>query len=247
MQVTCKLYGGLGNQLYQMAAAIAYAMKYNIPYAIPRDTLNNSTWKPYHLPLINYTSQGKFKGKTYTHKEKRHSYTKLPYIKADTIVFDGYFQSYKYFEAFDKEILRLFGFPTETIPDVTSIHVRRGDYLKYPDKHPICTEDYYNKAIDMLDSHYLVFSDDISWCKQFFKGDKFTFCEINDPLQELYLMSKCENNIIANSTFSLWAAMANPNPDKIVITPHEDNWFGSANKSLDVSDLIPQSFNRIKY
>jgi hypothetical protein len=86
------------------------------------------------------------------------------------------------------------------------------------------------------DKYYIIFSDDISWCKEnlSFLNNKI-FIEGNTDFQDLYLMSKCKNNIIANSSFSWWGAWLNTNKDKIVIAPKK--WFGISNSHLDTSDL----------
>ena len=105
-----------------------------------------------------------------------------------------------------------------------SIHVRRGDFLKHPDHHPAQNLNYFMKATKEMpkDSVFLIFSDDIEWCKNNFPKipNKFYFIEGNKDYEDLYIMSKCKNNIICNSTFSWWGAwLAEP---KIVIAP--DLW-----------------------
>jgi Glycosyl transferase family 11 len=103
-----------------------------------------------------------------------------------------------------------------------AIHVRRGDYVHRTQYNPVCSLDYYRSAIELFaaDTAFLVFSDDIEWCKQRFDSPRFTFSEQRAPsdsvlggnLQEeidLYLMSMCQHQIIANSTFSWWGSWLN--------------------------------------
>jgi hypothetical protein len=122
--------------------------------------------------------------------------------------------------------------------DTCSIHVRRGDYLALQNHHPIQSIEYYQNAIDIIgnDKHFLIFSDDIKWCEENFGGlTNKTYITGNQDYEDLYLMSMCRNNIIANSTFSWWGAWLNKNEDKKVIAPKQ--WFGVSNSHLDTSDL----------
>ena len=85
-----------------------------------------------------------------------------------------------------------------------SIHVRRGDYLELSDFHHNLNIDYYKNAIDGFDknSKYLVFSNDIEWCKEnfdFIKNVEFSICE--EDWEDIVLMSNCQHNIIANASF----------------------------------------------
>jgi len=151
---------------------------------------------------------------------------------------DGFFQSEKYFIEYRNEILSHSQFtPTEQISDflnsysnllcdnTLSLHVRRGDYLKFPLHHPPLTLEYYQNATFEMEPFdcCLVFSDDLVWCQDNFKDDRFVFINEKDYF-ELFLMSKCKNHIISNSSFSWWGAWLNPNEDKRVISPKE--WFG---------------------
>ncbi len=108
-----------------------------------------------------------------------------------------------------------------------SIHVRRGDYLNDSFYSVIKGMEYYRNAISIIKEKYpnakfFVFSDDIEYVRENLLGEDLTFVDWNkgkDSFKDLLLMSLCQHNIIANSTFSWWGAYLNPYPDKIVICP----------------------------
>lgn len=93
-------------------------------------------------------------------------------------------------------------------PGMVSIHVRRGDYLKLPHRHPFVGEKYLREAIGRFpeNAEFMVFSDDIPWCKKFFKGGRFHFSSGMSVIDDLFLMSWCDHHICSNSTFSWWGA-----------------------------------------
>ena len=185
------------------------------------------------------------------YREPHYHHKAIPYSPDLCIV--GYFQSEKYFFHNEKIIKDLFSIDTESerlierkYGDVlkekpVSVHIRRGDYLSSGGAHPTCTREYYNNAFSLFppDTSYLFFSDDISWCKENFTGDNYHFSEKNEDFIDLYLMSKCSHNIIANSSFSWWAAWLNNNTSKRVISPK--NWFG-ANLNHDTRDVRPKKW-----
>lgn len=111
-----------------------------------------------------------------------------------------------------------------------SVHIRRGDYLKQENAAMfggICTDAYYEAAIQKIkeeepQAHFYLFSDDILYAKQRYKGAEYTVVDINhgkDSFYDMWLMSLCRHNICANSTFSFWGARLNGNEDKIMIRP----------------------------
>ena len=108
-----------------------------------------------------------------------------------------------------------------------SLHIRRGDYLKLQHLHRVLTLEYYKKAIKYFTSEhtFVIFSDDIEWCKSNI-GSYFKYVEYiqDEDYVELFLMSKCQHNIIANSSFSWWGAYLNTYKKKITIAPKK--WFG---------------------
>lgn len=182
------------------------------------------------------------------------------------VLLDGYWQTEKYFNAIRATLLNEIRpsteftakgkFYAENIKKLNSvsIHIRRGDYIhhkKANDYHVICNLDYYKKAVEILESsnsnlQYYIFSDDIEWCKSnfdFLKKVEFVVDE-NDKKssQDLFLMSYCKHNIIANSSYSWWAAWLNTNREKIVVAP--ELWFKESN--VQSPDLLPESWIKIK-
>ena len=176
------------------------------------------------------------------------------------IFLDGYWQSPCYFESIHDTLLTDFTLVDPLSPAGStftsqmqsvvsvSIHVRRGDYVKNPRvlaEFGVCSIDYYQTAITHIKTTYpnptfFIFSDDMAWAKENLAvGEGAVY--VSDPTitdyQELILMSKCQHNIIANSSFSWWGAWLNQNRDKIVVTPAP--WFESA--PFDKS-LIPNSW-----
>lgn len=176
---------------------------------------------------------------------------------------DGFWQSELYFSKYENEIRNLFIFKKDiinrntdlvskinTAQNSVSIHVRRGDYVKNPEAnkfHGLCSLDYYSEAIKLITDKVsnvslFVFSDDIPWCKENFKFNlPIEFIETNNPHSDLFLMTQCKHNIIANSSFSWWGAWLNNNANKIVIAPNR--WF--ANKDVNTKDLIPSSWRKV--
>lgn len=160
----------------------------------------------------------------------------------------GYWQSEKYFKPIAKSLKRelqlkegvLKGVNEEVQDEILStnsvaVHVRRADYIDDEANSKIYSnifnEGYYPKAIDKIERlvenpAYFVFSDDIKWCKEQFKLEtnaSVRYVENKSAFVDFHLMSKCNHNIIANSTFSWWAAWLNDSLGKIVISPKK--WF----------------------
>lgn len=156
----------------------------------------------------------------------------------------GYYQSIKYFEEYQDVILGLLtpkiGYEKKW--NTTSMHIRRGDYLNLTKEYEQLQIDYYHRAMDITKSkHYLIVSDDIPWCERNFIGNQFQFSKA-DEVTDIALQIACENNIIANSSFSWWGAFLNKNPSKIIVAPQK--WFGPALNHNTV-DLLPSKWIKI--
>ncbi|MCX4350026.1 MAG: alpha-1,2-fucosyltransferase [Lachnospiraceae bacterium] len=160
----------------------------------------------------------------------------------------GYWQCEKYFEDIRNILLKKYTFPVigqgkcrkilEQIQNIESVslHVRRGDYLNennWKAYGNICTLDYYQRAVAYVRKKvpaavFFLFTNDIAWVKENIYEDGMIIVDCNlesQDYQDMYLMSQCKHNIIANSSFSWWGAWLNQNTDKIVIAP--SRWFNN--------------------
>ena len=170
--------------------------------------------------------------------------------------YTGFWQSEKYFLPIEQDVRESFSFNIELLNDGTrtiaqeiegketvSVHIRRGDYLTLSD-FGVCAIDYYNHAMSFMSERlnsptFVFFSDDMDWVKENISCSNAIYVSCNhgaDSWQDMYLMSQCKHNIIANSSFSWWGAWLNENPDKIIITP--TRWFSYSPNY----DIIPKGW-----
>lgn len=230
----------LGNSLFQIAAITNLAIK-------NKDKISFPKWEYDQFFNVEYIVQNKYDNFSLNYRESNSfEFTEIPYVNGVNLW--GYFQSEKYFVD-NKDIVlntltpKLCNYLTP-LKKYTSIHVRRGDYLRLAPEYNILEMDYYNKAMEAINSDkYIVFSDDMDWCKANFIGDKFEFSENKKNYEDLALMSMCDNNIIANSSFSWWGAYLNKNKNKKIVAPKQ--WYGIDNKKANANDLIPKTWIQI--
>ncbi len=146
------------------------------------------------------------------------------------IIPDIFVQDYRYFEQYEDEIKYLF-IPIAGHMNRVSIHVRRASnpinpsepaYSENPFYVNLSETGYYEKAIALFPGDkFLVFSDDMTYCKEKWGNDeRFEFSEGNNEIDDLNLMAACKSNIIANSSYSWWGAFLNSNPNKVIIYPN---------------------------
>ncbi len=185
--------------------------------------------------------------------------------KRDLFLF-GYWQAYPYLENI-RPILQSEFKTKAPIPDHYQIylehirtnesvmlHIRRGDYVNSPSAakfHGVLPLSYYQQAIQALllnkpNAHFFIFSDDLPWAKESLPKDlKVTFVEnalqADAAAQELQLMTACKHHIIANSSLSWWGAWLKQDCNGLVFAPNR--WISDS--SLDLSHLLPTSWNRI--
>jgi len=193
------------------------------------------------------------------------------------IMFDGYFQSYKYFENYQKNIFSLIRlelqqntiadeFPlyckTENTYDI-SMHFRLGDYKHVQHCHNILPIEYYQKSLEYIVNNIQQLNSKNIRVLFFCEGEdnEHVFSQINiltsnfpnieflkvDDLipdwKQLLIMSLCDSNIIANSTFSWWGAYFGDKNDRIVTYPSQ--WFGPSLSLNKVDDMFPLNWTKI--
>jgi hypothetical protein len=116
-------------------------------------------------------------------------------------------------------------------PRSVAVHVRRGDYLKIP-VFQVCDKHYYRDSMDQMrtrlpNARFFVFSDDPDWCRSEFQAADTEVIDTAEaginPLHDLYLMSLASHHIIANSSYSWWAAWLGHQAGQQVIMP--ERWF----------------------
>lgn len=226
-----------------------------------QDEINELLNEPF---LIKYLRKLTPPHKRIIYKEASFNYDQNFFKAKKNVYLKGYRQSEKYFKRFEKEIreqlflksylyemVRDFGEALQTRNSI-SIHIRQGDYTNEAVKsfHGMVSKEYYLLAIEALKKKldkpvFYIFTDNPDWVKENFSFQHevhFVSGQVSQThYEDLYLMSQCKHNIIANSSFSWWAAWFNSNPNKTVIAPLK--WFDKAN--LDTSGLIPDEWIRI--
>ena len=271
--ITAHLMGGLGNQLFQIFATIAYSLdnrkrfifEYNKRSGEPKYR-QTTYWENFLKNLKPFTTQENIDCPVY--KEKKFTYDVIPIIIQNFKLF-GYFQTEKYFKSQYENIIKFIGLRKQqkkiVIPEkCISLHFRIGDYVlpQFKDAHPLMTIEYYINALNKIlggigglspPRNVLYFcqkkDNNIVEKKITILKEKFpqlTFIKASDEKEDweqMLMMSCCEHNIIANSSFSWWGAYFNGNEDKIVCYPNV--WFGPKLANKDTSDLCPNSWELI--
>lgn len=249
--VTYRPIGRLGNQLFQLAATIGYAKKHNMEWAVPTNTYEVPDFHQMfpNLPLCGLGGQPRYNAC----EPAQFPYHEIPRYR-DGVILVGFFQSLKFFEHAQEEVKNAINIKyVDGYENHTSLHVRRGDYIEHSASFPPITLDYISEALSRIPSgKVLVFSDDIDWCRHNIpasvSGVDFEFSEGRSTYEDLCLMASCGNHIIANSSFSWWGAYLGRNPEKIIVSPHHESWFGKSNGSYGFTqDLIPEGWNQIKF
>jgi hypothetical protein len=254
-------HGHLGNQMFQYAVVKAVCARRGYEARIPRYAGLELT-AVFDIPDPELTDND-VRSLVHLYKEPHFAYSDAVFDVPDNCNLQGYFQSQRYFEHCAAEIRASLAFKPALVaqadrvssrllggawlqPTTVSLHVRRGDYLALPTYHPVCPAEYYEQALGFMEERVgrmrvVVFSDDLEWCRETFRGRRYRFSD-NDSGTDLLLMSRCDHHIIANSSFSWWGAWLNPSPDKIVIAP--EVWFGP-DCPQDSQDLRPPDWHLI--
>jgi len=234
--------GRLGNQMFQIASTIGIAA-------------NNGTYADF--PIWKYEEYFKlkvgsknFKKYNTEVKESAFHYTEFNLPGLGNYDIKGYLQSYKYWIAHEKQIKTLFEFTNELTTKCQSklpqndrqniaIHIRRGDYVGNPSHYNLSIR-YYLNALDYFnysDYNLCFFSDDIEFAKWHFECLPNAYFISGTEIEDLCTMTLCDHFIIANSSFSWWAAYLGNKPHSIIIRPKEH--FAGNQLKHDIKDLYP--------
>jgi len=254
---TVVLNGGLGNQMFEIATAYAYALQHhgklvmNTAEKQPPGDTKRKTYYETMMKWVKHADVSKMSWMTY--EEPSFSYRAIPDVPSANVKLKGYFQSPKYFDSYRSEIVPLFAANIPALPDSApvpdpgvsvSLHVRRTDYVTTAlHDNTAWIMKYYNDAIAAVQAaaggdaklQILVFSDDLPWCRANLPAEwNMIYVDgkalgITDE-QEMLLMSKCRYHIIANSSFSWWAAWLSKEA-KLILAPKywcgQDRWIPS--------------------
>jgi GR25 family glycosyltransferase involved in LPS biosynthesis len=223
---TINIKGGIGNILFEVCMLLSFCINNKYKLYLNLEEINESNKIKKLFKNINYENN-KIKFKIY--KENNFYYEQINLKdNNDNIRFDGYFQSYKYFynnfEKIKKTFMNIIDvsniynklYKKYNMPTV-AIHIRRGDYLTITHIYEILNKNYYWSAINLFDiksHHFIIFhqvGDDISDLGFEELPNKTIITNEYDDITTLYLMAECDNNIIANSTYSLWALYLSKN------------------------------------
>jgi Glycosyl transferase family 11 len=288
--IVSQLSGGLGNQMFQFAAAYALARRNKTPCVVDRSAFLNNT-RSYELdrfvaapntadwrdvPILYSTHirvpwrLRRFLPEWTLAGRRMRCFREAGPFAVDERFFAlgpstylmGYYQCERYFQDCADEIRAAFSFarpPSDENArmmgqmagrDSVAVHVRRGDYVAVPlynSYHGVCGSDYYERAFGRIsakaaDASFWVFSDDPEWARENIRPPgPAIYVSHNrgaDSPEDLRLMAACRHQVIANSSFSWWAAWLNPWPGKVVVAPRR--WV--ATTELEVKDLIPEAW-----
>jgi hypothetical protein len=245
--------GELGNQLFQIAATYAYGLRENRTPVFPqwKCSVSGNNYRDLFKNKINI--QG-ITQPIQTHTEPTFTYTSIPKYEEEIIGLNGYFQSEKYFKDFAGEIKTLF----EPVDEVHN-KLKEVDFtnsvsiqLRFYDRGPLDPQQYYYSSDEKIMIEYL------KTAINYFGKNKTYYIATNSPnkaksmfskypnfvffntlnlnsFEELFACSKCENNIITNSTFGWWGAYLNKNLDNIVFAPKK--WFKVENWWFNSTDI----------
>jgi len=224
-------------------------------------------WNSFLKPLKNHLFE-KMPDNIVQINEQRFEYDKLPPppIDCENIMLMGYFQSYKYFDEFNDTLFSFIEleehqkdpkYSEYADKESISMHFRIGDYKNASHFHPIMKVDYYQKALLHIleatkkNNHHILYfceESDVNEVNESISKLKFAFPECTfekapstfADWEQLILMSCCQHNIIANSSFSWFGAYFNQNKDKVVCYPKL--WFFA---NIITDDLFPNGWTRI--
>jgi hypothetical protein len=261
--IITNLLGGLGNQLFQYAAGYSLAKKKSTDFYCYTKNMDHYPKWDINLDKIFPISQIRSCPlDTQIFQEIDFSYSDINLInKGKNFFLNGYFQSWKYSDPYIKELRELYYSTVIIKPSIIDFynelqysnslffHIRRGDYIKFKDVHfNIPVENIIDVIKSRLETSEVQivcgFSDDTEIIDLVFNEIKYSNIVkvnaskfFNSQLDEFILMTACRDSIIANSSFSWWAAHLNYRKDKFVTRPK--TWFSDPNMNIKTTYLSP--------
>ena len=216
-----RLFGNLGNLLFQYATAVSLGNGRAVGVTDSPKTL--AQLKEYAELFDGLETVEREPADAVRVDQYRCDHTEFPDTGGRDLFISGYFQSEQYF---DKDLVYGMFKPSDVRvsrlkekfgdwlarPGVTGISVRRGDYLRQAAWHPFVGERYFFDCFARLPEvrDFVVCSDGMEWCRRFFPkafpDRRFLFVEGESVLNQLYVHTLCANNIVSNSSFSWWGA-----------------------------------------
>lgn len=265
-KLTMRLAGGLGNQLFQFYANLAFAKRLGaVPSFEYLSDLNHSSHGESISRLFGGVSNLDFAPKTKIQVAVRNSefvvskrwktyggskkgfwsgggigYSEPDFDPRETMFLRGYFQSHLYFDELKEPPLPNFDDADSRLSDLIArmkaekpvvIHIRWGDFRSAKNINGILSADYYRAALEIsagsFESPIWLFSDQPlearEWLKQSL-GKEIFAPEVSSqmsPIETLALMAKGDRFVLANSTFSYWAALLSETPAENIFRPNE--------------------------
>jgi hypothetical protein len=246
---------GMGNQLFQYACGRALSLRLGTELRLWSEPASDvpagvQPNQPHRLLDFNIHAKAATDHDLTTMQYKVHEnpYTFLPDILKlpDNVMLEGFWQTEKYFadvapiirselEFKDPRRMSIARTNIQRIKEsarasVVAVHVRRGDYVLERTKgifHNL-SEQWFQLAMSRFPAQvvFLVFSDDIGWCKEHLKGPRILYSEGTSDLEDLALMRACDGYIVSNSSFSWWGAWLSDAERPAVIGPDASHWFG---------------------
>lgn len=261
-------HGEFGNQLFQIAATVGHADRINSDYILPRWQGLVSGTEYYKCFKNTFNQTDSLTGDFLFYTEPVFNYTPIP-TNVENINLFGYFQTEKYFETCIDKIKKLYTPADDILAKIKQINfnntvciqLRFYDNNRQYNRPHINTDpnaneeyfytfndnkDYFINAINYFGKNkiYLVTTNNFTTAKQIFGNySNFLFLENFNYIEQFFIQTLCEHNIISNSSFGWWGAYLNSNPDKVIYAPKK--WFKRVDNFLNTIDLYPPTWKSL--
>lgn len=261
--ITVKIFGGMGNQLWQRAYGLALESRgYDVVFDkswFSEEEARRYSFFEYSLGIFGDLKFGAMQER-FIHECDLTHYDSRMLQPPDGSTLVGYWQSEHYFEDISDKVRRAFTFPALSFryaalhQDISSsnsvsVHIRRKGFIDFLEFHGVLAVDYYTAAIERIraandDAQFYVFADasDRPWCREFLPKD-LRIVDGTDKYEDMYLTAACKHAITANSSFSFWGAwLGDEKPNRIVIAPKK--MFTAPTMAND-ADMVPARWIRL--